>query len=63
MRTKQKLLAPQPTESEAIVAADREPQSPDAPLTAPVPLPVEVAADLPVDSPVDKSAAKSGAPI
>jgi hypothetical protein len=40
--------SPQPTESEAIVAAIREPKDPGTPLVAPVPLPVDVAADLPV---------------
>ena len=35
---------PQPTESEAIVAALRAPQTPLTPLVPPVPLPVELAA-------------------
>jgi hypothetical protein len=38
---------PQPTESEAIVAALRQPQTPQSPLEPPKPLPVDVAASLP----------------
>jgi hypothetical protein len=51
MKTKRKVPKPQPTESEAIVAAERAPSTPDAPLAAPVPLPVDKAADLPPGDP------------
>jgi hypothetical protein len=43
---------PQPTESEAIVAASRDAEFPGTPLADPVPLPVEVAASLPATSSV-----------
>lgn len=39
---------PEPTESEAIVAALRAPADPGTPLVAAVPLPVDVAGDLPL---------------
>lgn len=39
---------PQPTESEAIVAAIREAGFPDAILHPPVPLPVDIAGNLPI---------------
>jgi hypothetical protein len=38
---------PQPTESEAIIAAQRAPANPGTPLVDAVPLPVDVAAALP----------------
>jgi hypothetical protein len=40
---------PQPTESEAIVAAQRESTGPETPLVSAVPLPVDLAAALPPD--------------
>lgn len=49
MKTPQDHPSPQPTESEAIVAAQRAQDPPATPLANPVPLPVEVAAALPVD--------------
>jgi hypothetical protein len=52
---------PQPTESEAIVAALREPQTPTTPLMPPSPLPVDLAADTPPaksQKPAAKGAAK-----
>ena len=48
MKAKASPPPPQPTESEAIVAAEREPRSPGTPLAPPSPLPVDVAADLPL---------------
>jgi len=38
---------PQPTESEAIVAAERVPETQKSLLVPPVPLPVDLAANLP----------------
>lgn len=49
MTTSKPKPVPQPTESEAIVAAQRAVLSPGTPLVPPVPLPVEVAAALPPD--------------
>lgn len=43
---------PQPTESEAIVAALRSPENPKAPLTPPVPSNVDKAAAVPATAPV-----------
>jgi hypothetical protein len=54
MKTKRKVLKPQPTESEAIVAAEREPSTPAALLVPPMPLPVDKAADLPPGDPATK---------
>jgi hypothetical protein len=41
---------PRPTESEAIVAAERIPETPVALLVPPVPLPVDEAANAPVSA-------------
>jgi hypothetical protein len=47
MQPDKKQPLPQPTESEAIVAAQRDPQHPGTRLVPPVPLPVDQAAGLP----------------
>lgn len=47
MDTAPKNPPPRPTESEAIVAAERTPATPIALLVPPVPLPVDVAANAP----------------
>jgi len=47
--------SPQPTESEAIVAALQQPDSSGAALAPPVPLPVDVAGDLPAVAPASIS--------
>jgi hypothetical protein len=48
MTSKQPVPVPQPTESEAIVAALRSPQNPKASQAPPVALPVDVAGNSPV---------------
>jgi hypothetical protein len=55
MDKRSKIAVPQPTESEAIVAASREVEAPGTPLLPPVPLPVDVAAALPMRSPTRAS--------
>jgi len=53
-----KVPKPQPTESEAIVAAEREASTPDALLVPPMPLPVDMAAALPPGDPATKPSVK-----
>jgi hypothetical protein len=63
MQPKQESPRPQPTESEAIVAAQRAPQTPKTRLLPPVPLPVDEAAALPADAEKDAGALLTGKPI
>jgi hypothetical protein len=58
MKTKRKVPKPQPTLSEAIVAAEREPSTPASLLVPPMPLPVDKAAALPSGDPATKPSVK-----